>query len=69
MLINPNFKVGTDFIAARERDLVSVSARYGIPEYNRATNGDNLLTAEAAEHLNEMVRAYEIGRASCRERV
>lgn len=60
MLINPNFKVGTDFIAARERDLVSVSARYGIPEYNRATNGDNLLTAEAAEHLNEMVRAYEV---------
>lgn len=59
MLINPNFKVGTDFIAARKNDLVSVSATYGIPEYNRGTNGDNLLMPEAAEHLNEMVRAYE----------
>lgn len=58
MLINPNFRVGTDFIAARRNDLISVSKTYGIPEYN-ASNGDNLLTPEAAEHLNEMVRAYE----------
>lgn len=58
MLINPNFKVGTDFIAAREKDLISVSSRYGIPEYN-SSNGDNLLVPEAAEHLNEMIRAYE----------
>lgn len=58
MLINPNFKVGTDFIAAREKDLISVSSRYGIPEYN-SSNGDNLLVPEAAEHLNEMVQVYE----------
>lgn len=59
MLINPNFTVGTEFIAARRNDLISVSATYGIPEYNRGTNGDNLLAPEAAGRLNEMVRAYE----------
>lgn len=58
MLINPNFTVTTDFIDARKSELVSVSSLYGIREGN-PYNGDNLLDAEAAEHLNEMVRAYE----------
>lgn len=58
MLINPNFTVTTDFIDARRSELVSVSSLYGIVEGN-PYNGDNLLDAEAAEHLNEMVKAYE----------
>lgn len=59
MLINPNFRVGQDFINNRRGQLISVSQTYGIPEYNRATNGDNLLTAEAAQHLAQMLQAYE----------
>ncbi|MBR2840138.1 D-alanyl-D-alanine carboxypeptidase family protein [Candidatus Saccharibacteria bacterium] len=59
MLINPNFTVTTDFIDARRSELVSVSQLYGIQEGN-AYNGDNLLDAEAAAHLNEMVKAYEV---------
>ncbi len=58
MLINPNFVVDTNFIDARRSELVSVSSLYGIVEGN-AYNGDNLLDAEAARHLNEMVKAYE----------
>ena len=58
MLINPNFTVTTDFIDARKSELVSVSSLYGIVEGN-PYNGDNLLDSEAAEHLNEMVKAYE----------
>lgn len=58
MLINPNFTVTTNFIDARRSELVSVSSLYGIREGN-AYNGDNLLDAEAAAHLNEMVKAYE----------
>lgn len=58
MLINPNFTVTTDFIDARRSELVSISQLYGIVEGN-AYNGDNLLDAEAAVHLNEMVKAYE----------
>ena len=58
MLINPNFTVTTDFIDARRSELVSVSSLYGIREGN-ANNGDNLLDAEAAKHLNELVKAYE----------
>lgn len=58
MLINPNFPVEVSYIDARKSQLVSVSSRYGIVEGN-AYNGDNLLTAEAAEHLNQMVKAYE----------
>lgn len=58
MLINPNFKVDTSFIAARKTELISVSKTYGIPEL-KASNGDNLMDAEAAAHLNEMVKAYE----------
>lgn len=58
MLINPNFTVGPDFIAERKKQLISVSKTYGIPEY-KAGNGDNLMAPEAAEHLNQMVKAYE----------
>lgn len=57
MLINPNFTVTTDFIDARKSELISISSRYGIVEGN-PNNGDNLLDAEAAEHLNDMVKAY-----------
>ena len=59
MLINPNFTVTTDFIDARRGELVSVSSLYGIEEGN-PYNGDNLLDAEAATHLNDMVHAYEV---------
>ena len=58
MLINPNFTVTTNFIDARKSELVSVSSLYGIVEGN-PYNGDNLLDAEAAVYLNEMVKAYE----------
>ena len=58
MLINPNFTVDTGFIDARRGELVSISSLYGIKEGN-PYNGDNLLDAEAAEHINEMVKAYE----------
>lgn len=58
MLINPNFTVTTDFIDARRSELVSVSSLYGIAEGNHY-NGDNLLDAGAAAHLNEMAKAYE----------
>lgn len=72
MLINPNFKVDETFIAGRRGGLISVSQTYGIPEYHAAGNGDNLMMPEAAQHLAEMVRAYqaenpghEIGTYSC----
>lgn len=76
MLINPNFMVDKEFIASRKQELVSVSELYGIKEYNASVNGDNLLTAEAAENLNAMLAAYktenpghEMGTRSCfRER-
>lgn len=58
MLINPNFTVETDFIDNRKAELVSISELYGIVEGN-SYNGDNLLDREAAEHLNDMVKAYE----------
>lgn len=58
MLINPNFPVSISYIDGRKAGLVSVSSRYGIIEGNK-NNGDNLLTPEAAEHLNQMVKAYE----------
>ena len=58
MLINPNFTVEEDFIAARKNELVSISQLYGIRE-GVAGNGDNLLDAEAAAHINDMVKAYE----------
>lgn len=58
MLVNPNFTVDTDFIDARRSELVSISSLYGIKEGN-PYNGDNLLDTEAAEHINEMIKAYE----------
>ena len=58
MLINPNFTVENEFIAARRGELISLSGTYGINERN-AYNGDNLLDAEAAAKMNEMVKAYE----------
>lgn len=58
ILINPNFPVEISYIDAKRSQLVSVSSLYGIREGN-PNNGDNLLTAEAAEHLNQMVKAYE----------
>ena len=58
MLINPNFTVEDSFIAARRNELVSLDTTYGIRELN-AWNGDNLLDAEAATHLNEMLTAYK----------
>lgn len=58
MLINPNFRVTTDWIDNRKNGLISLYATYGIKEGN-SWNGDNLIDAEAGEHLNEMVKAYE----------
>ena len=58
MLINPNFTVEESFISARRSELVSISELYGIRE-GVAGNGDNLLDAEAAVHINDMVNAYE----------
>ena len=58
MLINPNFTVDTNFIAERKAELISMSQTYGIPEL-KASNGDNLMDAEAAMHLNDMVKAYQ----------
>lgn len=58
MLINPNFTVETNFINTRRGELVSLSQLYGIIEGN-PYNGDNLLDAEAATHINEMIEAYK----------
>lgn len=58
MLINPNFTVENSFIAERKVELVSIYSEYGIVEGNSG-NGDNLLDAEAAEHINDMVNAYK----------
>lgn len=58
MLINPNFRVSLNWIDNRKRGLVSVEKKYGIVEGNK-NNGDNLMVAEAAQHLNDMVKAYQ----------
>ncbi|MDO5480084.1 MAG: D-alanyl-D-alanine carboxypeptidase family protein [Candidatus Saccharibacteria bacterium] len=60
MLINPNFTVERDFIAARKNELISVEGTYGIVEGNRSTNGDNLLDREAAAALSKMNADYTI---------
>ena len=72
ILINPNFMVDQDFIAARRGQLISISPTFGIPENHYAGNGDNIMMPEAAAHLNEMLAAYraeypghEIGTYSC----
>lgn len=57
MLINPNFTVDIEFIDSRRNELISLYDNYGIVEGN-PYNGDNLLDAEAASHLNEMNNAY-----------
>ena len=57
MLINPNFKVSTSWIAEREKGLVNLTEKYGIKE-GKATNGTPRLTAEAGEALNKMLVAY-----------
>lgn len=57
MLINPNFAVETEFINGRRGELISMRDTYGIQEFHE-WNGDNLLDAEAGEHLNEMLKAY-----------
>lgn len=59
MLINPNFMVEPEFIAARKTELISLSSTYGIQELH-SHNGDNLLDKEAAEHLNEMLSDYTV---------
>lgn len=59
MLINPNFKVESSFIAARAKELISLSAAYGIKE-NNPSNGDNLMDKEAAEWLSKMVADYTV---------
>ena len=58
MLINANFRVTTEYIANRRSQLIDVTSTYGITELN-SWNGRPLLDAEAAMHLNDMVKAYE----------
>ena len=59
MLINPNFMVERDFIAARKSELISLSQTYGIRELH-SYNGDNLMDKEAAEWLNKMLADYTV---------
>lgn len=71
MLINPNFKVSTTWIASRKTELVNLTDLYGINELNH-WNGIPLIDPEAAPNLNAMVKAYEaehpghtLGTVSC----
>lgn len=57
MLINPNFTVSEDWIAARANELINITEKYGINEGN-VYNGVPRMMPEAAEHLNEMLTAY-----------
>ena len=57
MLINPNFMVDGDFIAARKSELISLSSTYGISEYH-SYNGDNLIDKEAGAQLARMLADY-----------
>lgn len=59
MLINPNFMVEPEFIAARKLELVSMEGAYGIHELH-PYNGDNLLDKEAGEFLNKMLADYTV---------
>ena len=56
-IINPNFTVETAYISTRSTELVNIYELYGIRE--SGNNGDGLLDAEAAEHLAELIAAYE----------
>lgn len=58
MLINANFTVDMNFIYERRAQLINLTNTYGINELN-AYNGVPLLDAEAAQHLNEMIKAYQ----------
>ena len=58
MLINANFTVDMNFINARRGQLVNLTEKYGINELN-SYNGVPLMDAEAAVHLNEMIKAYQ----------
>ena len=58
MLINPNFTVDTNFIAQRQGELINLTTQYGIREGNSG-NGVPLMDKEAAEHLNDMLQAYQ----------
>ena len=57
MLINNGFTVEPEFIVARESELISMSQSYGVLDIDQ-WGGDNLIDAEAGEHLNEMLVAY-----------
>ena len=58
MLINANFTVDMNFIAARRAQLINLTEVYGINELN-SYNGAPLLDAEAGAKLFEMIRAYQ----------
>lgn len=57
MLINPNYMVDSDFIAARKTELISLSTTYGILELH-SYNGDNLIDPEAGAALAQMLNDY-----------
>ncbi len=57
MLINPNFMVDDNFIAARKSELISLSTTYGILEFH-SYNGDNLIDKEAGAQLAQMLADY-----------
>lgn len=57
-VINANYRVDDSYINARANQLVDITELYGITEAN-SWNGTPLLDAEAAQHLNDMIKAYE----------
>lgn len=57
MLINPNFMVDDNFIAARKSELISLNSTYGILELH-SYNGDNLIDKEAGAQLARMLADY-----------
>lgn len=59
MLINPNYTVEPEFIAARKGELISLQNNYNIKELF-PYNGDNLLDPEAAEQLSKMLSDYTV---------
>lgn len=57
-LINYHFTVDNNYIANRQNQLINLTSTYGINELN-SYNGTPRLDAEAAVHLNDMIKAYE----------
>ncbi len=57
-LINYHFTVDNNYIANRQNQLINLTSAYGINELN-SYNGIPRLDAEAATHLNDMIKAYE----------